>query len=527
MKNVYQLISLCLLMAIATAANGQVRQVTGSVTSELDGEPIPEVMVRVKGSLEAVVTDEAGQYSIGVPETSSLILTFSHDDFDDEEISLGGRTELDVVMTSNIRYNQYGMEVDRNTLVSEHRDGILVFESLDQDYMMWLDLRVQADGALFFGDTYNDIGNGVAMRRVRIAFKTYITENWEAEIDMDFADALADLKDAFIMYKTDFGLDFKLGNYKERFSMENNISSRWLTFMERPAITRMIAPSRHLGLQLHYYRPYMMAAGGVHFQDVGDYEAVQDRKDNNRDFGVNEGYSLTGKFTLIPYYHDINKGLHFGIAGSYRTPKTHQRLDNVRFDSRSNININRKKYLETDWIDQVDHYILSNFELAGYYRNFRLAGEYTQAKVHRFNDLPTEDFHGFYVMTSVLLFGGTHLYNTYQGEFTQPINGREWGDIELAARYDYANMNSTDHRVAGGAGEGLTIALNYYTRRNVKFQLNYGYLNFDRYANQRGRWYVGEDVDGNLTTDPFRVVAPEGEAGENFHWLGARFQVAF
>lgn len=525
----------CLLLIFSSSVYGQIRTVSGVVTSNIDKSPVAEVDVRIKGSLEAVKTDEQGRYTIGVPETSSKVLTFSHPDFDDEEVVLGGRTQLDMELTSGIRYNQYGMKVNRNPLTAEERDGVLVFESADMDYKLWFDLRVQADGAVFFGETYNPIANGVEMRRVRMAFKAELADNFEAEFDMDFADALADLKDAYLLYKATPRLDIKAGNFKERFSMEQNTSSRWLTFMERPTALRTIAPSRHLGLQFHYYRPYILAVGGVHFQDVGDFEVVENRKDNYA-AGNNEGYSFTGKITYIPFYNDWNKGLHFGIAGSYRTPKTHDVIDVVRYDARSNVNINRKKYIDTDRISNVADYTLANFEVAGYYNNFKFASEYILAQVNRFEEkidgekigsLPSENFSGFYVMAGAMLFGGDYIYNTYQGEFTQPKIGRPWGDIEFAVRYDFSDFNSRMDGVMAGQGEGLTVGLNYYAPKNVKLMLNYGYLNFDRWANQRGRLFVGYDSDGNLTRDPRQVANPTGEAGENFHWLALRIQVAF
>ena len=528
----------CLLLIYSSGVYGQIRTVSGVVTSNLDQSPVADVDVRVKGSIEAVKTDEQGKYSIGVPETSSKILTFSHADFDLEEVVLGGRTQLDMELTTSVRYNQYGMQVNRTPLNTEERDGILMFESADQDYKMWFDLRVQAEGAAFFGDTWNDIGNGVAMRRVRVAFKAELPGNWEAEFDMDFGDALADLKDAFLLYRASDRLDIKMGNFKERFSMEQNTSSRWLTFMERPAALRTIAPSRHIGMQFHYHRPYVVAVGGLHFQDVGDFEAVRNRKDNNAGAGVNEGYSVTGKLTFMPFYHEIDKGLHFGIAGSYRTPKTHDNIDVVRYDSRSNSNINRKKYLDTNRIPQVDDYILTNFELAGNFKNLRFQTEYIMSTVNRYEEkidgknvgsLESEKFSGFYAMGSMLLFGGTQLYNTYQGEYTQPIQGKDWGDVELGLRYDFADFNSRMDGVMGGSGEGFTLAVNYYAPKNVKFAINYGYLNFDRYANQRGRLIVGNDANGTPTTDPFLVdpSMSDRKPGERFHFISVRFQVAF
>lgn len=41
------------------------------------------------------------------------------------------------------RFNQYGRLVSRSPLDVENRNGILVFESKDQDYRLWFDIRVQ------------------------------------------------------------------------------------------------------------------------------------------------------------------------------------------------------------------------------------------------------------------------------------------------------------------------------------------------------------------------------------------------
>ena len=60
-------------------------------------------------------------------------------------------------------------------------------------------------------------------------------------------------------------------------------------------------------------------------------------------------------------------------------------------------------------------------------------------------------------------------HNKSEGEFTQPDKGKKWGDVELALRYDQVNLNSKD--IFGGSAEGYTAGLNFYTARNVKFQL--------------------------------------------------------
>jgi phosphate-selective porin OprO and OprP len=517
---------LVLLLSTPAALFGQSRSVTGRVTSDLDGQPVAEVSVRLKGSLLATATDAAGVFRIEVPASSSEVLTFAHSENDYREVEIVGLSDLLVVLNSRMRFNQYGVKVARTPLGVEERGGMLVLENSAQTYRFWFDIRMQMDGAVFMGETLNPIGNGIAIRRARIAMKANLTENWYGEVDMDFADSHADLKDAYVAY-TNGRLMARAGNFKETFSMETNTTSRYLTFLERPMSTTVLTPSRHLGFQVAYDFPRLLAVAGVHFQDVGDWEVVQARKDNNTNFGQSEGYSFTGKLVHTPFFNTAERGMHLGVAGSYRTPKTQDRLDAIRFDVRTNTSINRKKYLDTDRILDVSDYTLVGAEAAAHYRWFRVQGEYNTTNINRNNGGASASFDGFYVMGSALLFGGRHVYNAAEGEFTQPTRGRSWGDIELAARYAFLDLNDMDAGIMGGSGSATTIGLNFHVNNNVKFMLNYGINDHDRYANGRGRLLVGRDAAGNPTANPELVVDATGKAGEDFRMLSARFEVNF
>jgi len=251
-------------------------------------------------------------------------------------------------------------------------------------------------------------------------------------------------------------------------------------------------------------------------------------EDNNKDYGRDEGISLTGKFVLQPFGFDTKKGLHLGYAYSYRTPKTDVppgEYGMARYSSRSLSSINRKKYLDTDLIPQLDHSTLSNIEIAAYYKGFGLQSEIISNRTFRKNNLETLSFGGYYVQGVYMLFGGTQIYNKSEGEFTQPDKGKKWGDVELALRYDYVNLN--DKEIYGGAAEGWTAGLNFYTAKNVKFQLNYSLLNHDRYASGKKKLYVGHDVTGALTKDPMKVADANGKAGNDFSMIGIRCEIDF
>ena len=114
------------------------------------------------------------------------------------------------------RFNQYGKIVSRLPLNAENRNGVLVFESKDQSYRLWFDIRVQVDAQMFLGKTMNPIGNGASIRRARFAAKTNLTPNWYGELDLNFANGILELNDAYLQY--DFPVSYThLDVYKRQF----------------------------------------------------------------------------------------------------------------------------------------------------------------------------------------------------------------------------------------------------------------------------------------------------------------------
>jgi len=66
------------------------------------GEPLAGVSVKVKGETSGTVTDAAGEFSINVPDANA-VLVFSYIGFSSQEIPLQGRTQINVVMESDIQ----------------------------------------------------------------------------------------------------------------------------------------------------------------------------------------------------------------------------------------------------------------------------------------------------------------------------------------------------------------------------------------------------------------------------------------
>jgi phosphate-selective porin OprO and OprP len=427
-----------------------------------------------------------------------------------------------------IRYNAYGQLVDRKPLVGEYRNGILTFESLNQNYRTWYDLRVNFDGAHYFDkNTMNDIGSGVTIRRLRFAMKTIMYKHWTGEVDLNFAGGQLDVKDAFIGYKSDEkNYYFKAGYFKEPISMETTTTSRYQTFIEEPYMTEF-APARQLGINFSKWDTKYLAVLGIHFNDVENLEVTTYSQNANKDTGTDEGYSITAKGVFRPINKD-HKVIHIGVSGSYRTPKTSWEFPNTyRISSRDMTNVSRKKFLDSNDIPNVKSNVLLGGELAAAFDNLKFSSEYILSKVYRQTGFADYQASGFTASVAYLAFGGKYAYNDEEGEFTQVSRGKEWGDIEFALRYDYMNLNDFKADIYGGSANGYTAGVTYHVNPNVKFMLNYSYINHDRYANGKGKLFVGKDAAGLPTKDYTKVVAAAGKAGDDYGFIQARFEIDF
>ncbi len=94
-----QVVLTTLLLMFSIMAIAQVR-VTG-VVKDTDGQPMPAVTVAIKGTTNAVSTSVDGKFTISAPADG--VLTFSFIGYNTKEISIDGKTNLDVVLSSSTK----------------------------------------------------------------------------------------------------------------------------------------------------------------------------------------------------------------------------------------------------------------------------------------------------------------------------------------------------------------------------------------------------------------------------------------
>ena len=447
-----------------------------------------------------------------------------------------------------VTYNQYGQKVNVIPVNATVQDGILVFQNKDANYKMWFDIRVQGDAAVYFGydKKLTSIGNGMSFRRTRFAVKTQIDKNWYGEFDTDWTSGMPEIKDAILEYTGFDNLEIKMGNFKENFSIQRNSTSRYLLFMER-AMCTYLAPSRHMGINFKYDLPALWLSAGVFGPELKGAEEMTFMEDGNKDYGLNEGLSYTGKVVWRPLHKMTNGSLHLGAAVSYREPKltSTDGYNAIRYSTRNSTSINRKKFLDTDAIKGLDHEFLWTVELAGHYEGLRYEAAYISRQAYinldkNPNGADLRPATGWYVQAGYMLFGGKQKYDAGGAKYTRSTRGKEWGDLELAARVDQINLNLNKYYMGGSAMQ-YALGLNYYPSENVKFMINYQFADNDIFANGKGEqdgtdktnknpYSTGFNADGSINKYPFDIKnGKDGSygGGVDFHMITCRFQVAF
>ncbi|HRZ42206.1 MAG TPA: porin [Bacteroidales bacterium] len=526
MKSKQTLLTLGMLIAFCGILHAQTRNVTGTIAGT-DGKPIAGVSVRLKGAVTVANSDQNGTYSITVAEKSTETLIFSHQGYDELEVVVIGKSQLNVTLTSSVRYNQYGQQVSRKALFAEDREGILTFESKDESFRFWTDIRLNVDFTKHF-DNYDNslsvngnpdsaiqLSDGGHIRRARIAFKAQLSDKWYGEIDMDFRDLELDMNDVYLEYSATDRLSFKVGQFREPFGMMTNTTSRYVSFMERPLSSEM-DPSRHVGVGASYFRPRFFTGLGIFTDEVYGIEAKDVRRKIRT--GTEASKAITGRFMGYPINRN-NLTLGIGIGGSYRTPQiTDEGSNTVRVRVNDENRTSQKRFLDTDAIPNVKNIILANGELAFAWNSFRLQSEYKIMTLNRgkiYTDvnytgqnLNDAHYSGYYVEIGYYLFGDMQNFNYREGEFTRVRPNSKKGTIELSARYSTLELNDEDAGVFGGEGKITAFGITYWAHTNARIILNVAYVDHDENASTKYKWNV-----------------PAG--GFDYTWIGTRFEIDF
>ncbi len=372
-------------------------------------------------------------------------------------------------------------------------DGFLVFESDDGDFMWYWDARIYLDVAGYMEDK-NELSNGFMVRRARWAMKTVMRKYWYAEVDFDFAEESTELKDAYISYRGLFGGTghLRVGNFRQPFGLEENITSRNLMFLERSQGTDAFAVGRRMGLEFAKWSSNFRVAASVFGADVEDFEKPDD-----------ETFSVAARLNFLPINGDRHKLL-LGASGTLR--QTDFNTHKVRFKTKPETNVADVKYVDTGNIGNVDKYNLFAGEVAYVNHRFLVMSEYMATTLNRKdfsgdpNPMALDDlnFGGGYVYAAFFLTNDTHPFDMMAYEPGRVDPSSENGAWEVMARYSTVDMDddTVDEDLTAhlyGASTSLTFGVKYYANSNVNIYLNYGMVDNNENATGKDGSLVGND----------------------------------
>lgn len=112
---------LSLLLTLPLWLQAQVKNVSGQVTSSVDGLGLPGVNVVIKGTSSGTVTDIDGKYSLKVPEGGTQII-FSYIGYISQEITIGSQSTIDIKLAEDtyqldaVVVTAFGMEREQKAL---------------------------------------------------------------------------------------------------------------------------------------------------------------------------------------------------------------------------------------------------------------------------------------------------------------------------------------------------------------------------------------------------------------------------
>jgi phosphate-selective porin OprO and OprP len=322
--------------------------------------------------------------------------------------------------------------------------------------------RLQLDLAIYDEDvaTLND---GTEFRRARVFVEGELMEDWEFKAQYDFAEDSITMKDAYIRYTGLPSGSLTIGQFKQPFSLEELTSSKYITFMER-SLPNAFAIGRRVGI------------GYANFGDRFGFQASVFGQSAGAGDNGDEGFGAGARVTFTPLRED-QRLVHLGLAISSESPED-DITSAVRFRARPESHVSDVRLVDTGTLSNVDSIGRIGIEAAAVFGAFSIQSEYITTAISRDTGFADYDLDGYYVYGSWFLTGESRPYKN--GAFGRVSPGADTGAWELALRYSELNLN--DGSLAGGEERNISLGVNYYLSRNLRFMGNYIIVDTDAAA---------------------------------------------
>lgn len=308
--------------------------------------------------------------------------------------------------------------------------------------------RLHADTTDYDNDNFQ-YSEGSELRRARLFVRGDLNEDWDYKLQYDFAPNHAQLKDGYIRYNGFTNSRITLGNFKQFSSLEELTSSNNITFTER-SLPNALVSSRRFGIGFQNWSDRYSAAVSVYTHDANN--AIR-------------GEGIAGRFVYRPDLGDETL-LHLGVALARESDDN----DSIRRRARPESHQDSHRIVNTGTINGVDDFDKIGFEAAFVRGRFSAQSEYVSQNIQRHTD-PDLSFNGYYAYLSYFLTEDSRSYSISDAAFGTVTPSSEKGAWELAARF--SNLELNDNEIQGGEVDSITLGVNYYMTRDLRFTANY------------------------------------------------------
>jgi len=367
---------------------------------------------------------------------------------------------------------EMGMNPEPNDLRLYWKDGIRM-DSRDGQVKLKFGGRLHYDFA-WMGDgdaeaRVGELADGAETRRGRLYVSGDLGKNVGFKWEYDWSTGAAVAQDLYLELKQlPVVGTFRVGHFKEPFSLEEMLSANYLTFLER-GLPNALVPGRNAGAMIYNNAldQRLTWAAGV-FRDTNQDDSAQGQMDGQ--------YAFTSRFTGLPWYEEGGKRL-VHLGGSFSVRHTD---GNVRYRARP------EAHLAPFFIDTGNYFTrdicLYGTEGAVVLGPFHAEAEYIAANmaadnnVARAGNQPDPTYHGYYIQAGYFLTGEVRPYKMSTGTFDRvkplkPYTQGGPGAWEVAGRFSYLTLD--DDRIAGGKLWDCTLGVNWYLNNNVRLMWNY------------------------------------------------------
>jgi phosphate-selective porin OprO/OprP len=333
-----------------------------------------------------------------------------------------------------------------------------------------------------------NLQNAVGFRRARLGAQGTVGEQVRWVAEFDFAGGNIAFKDVYLAIdQLPVIREFRVGHFREPFSLEGATSSNYFTFEERSPVNAL-DPARNWGVGIFSYAEnerLTFAAGAFR---SGTNNAGNDIGDGN-------DMAYTTRLTCLPWYDAASGGaylMHLGAAFSQRYPKDD--VVTFRQGPRSSLLQFADDPL-TPFVPDVtipaSQNQLYNLQWATVLGPLSFQAEWSATGVDQIGGGPVF-LHGSYVFASFFLTGEHREYLTKQGTFgltkvRSPflcLKGKRLlagglGAWELTARFSYLNFSSANlPPAANGEPQGSrlaegTLGVNWYLNDHARIMFNF------------------------------------------------------